>query len=71
VNKRKNRLNTGCVSKPYEHSANENFVHLEELPFSDENDIRPQHRPRFANVLIKNLPHILKIIIVELVKVKF
>jgi hypothetical protein len=37
VNERKERLNTGCVPKSSEHSANEKFVHLEELPFSEEN----------------------------------
>ncbi|KAH0819018.1 hypothetical protein GEV33_003773 [Tenebrio molitor] len=35
VNERKERLNTGSVPKLYEHSANGNFVLLEELPFSE------------------------------------
>jgi hypothetical protein len=37
VNERKGRVNTGCVPKPYEDSANEDFVLLKELPFSEEN----------------------------------
>jgi hypothetical protein len=32
----KDRLNIGCVPKPYEHSANEDFVLLEELLFSED-----------------------------------
>jgi hypothetical protein len=37
VNERKGRVNTDCVPKPYEDSANDDFVLLKELPFSEEN----------------------------------
>jgi hypothetical protein len=37
VIERKDGVNTSCVPKPHEHHANEDFVLLEELPFSEEN----------------------------------
>jgi hypothetical protein len=54
VNERKDRLNTGSVPKPYDDSANEDFVVVDVISL--------QHRPRFAKVWIKNLPNILKMV---------